>query len=141
VTTTPDDVRRTRGRLGLSLRGLAKALDVSHMTVWNWEQGVAEPPSYLWRALRDLETESSGTRTELRAVHHKRSAKMLHTSGGPTDRIREIRKMCVDSLKFQLATFEEQGLSPEDAKGCADQLGKLRATVEKLELHLRETAR
>jgi DNA-binding transcriptional regulator YiaG len=55
--TTAKQVRAARKRLGLSLRGLGEALEVSHNTIRNWEEGIAEPPGYLWRALRDLERE------------------------------------------------------------------------------------
>lgn len=50
-------VRETRQRLGLSLSDMAEALGVDRQTVWRWEAGEREPPSYLWRALRDLERE------------------------------------------------------------------------------------
>jgi hypothetical protein len=46
----------------------------------------------------------------------------------------------VHSLKLHLGAYEERGLSAEDAEACADQLAKLRNTVEKIELCPREQA-
>lgn len=55
---TPTDLRVFRARHRLSQRELAEALDdISSQTVQAWERGVAKPPPYFWRALRDLERE------------------------------------------------------------------------------------
>lgn len=52
---TPDELRTTRARLGLSLTGLAEALGVDRMTVWRWEQGRFALPTWLPLALAELE--------------------------------------------------------------------------------------
>jgi DNA-binding transcriptional regulator YiaG len=36
---TPDAVRQLRHQTGLSLRQLARALAVHHVTIWRWEHG------------------------------------------------------------------------------------------------------
>lgn len=54
---TPADIRATRKRLRLTQAQLAERLPSSLRTVQDWEAGVAHPPGYLERALRDLERE------------------------------------------------------------------------------------
>lgn len=50
-----------RKRLGLSQTQLAERLPVKVDTLQNWEIGRTRPPSYLYRALRDLEGELRGS--------------------------------------------------------------------------------
>lgn len=57
---TPSALREARLRLGLSQARLAALLPTSKRNVENWEQGHREPPTYLWRVLRDLGRELDG---------------------------------------------------------------------------------
>lgn len=54
---TPANLRATRKRLGLSAEALGALLGVHRETVYRWELGTRAMPSYLDRALRDLERE------------------------------------------------------------------------------------
>lgn len=41
--TFSEDVTRLRGELGLSQSKLSRELDVTNMTIYNWEKGLCEP--------------------------------------------------------------------------------------------------
>jgi transcriptional regulator with XRE-family HTH domain len=57
------ELRAFRARLKLTRRRLAELLELpspatgGQVTVARWERGEREPPSFLWRALRDVERE------------------------------------------------------------------------------------
>jgi len=40
---TPEEIKELRQKLGLTQEGLARALDVSNLTVNRWERGVFKP--------------------------------------------------------------------------------------------------
>lgn len=48
---------RFRKEARLSIAELSRRLPVAYRTLQDWEAGVARPPKYLYRALRDLERE------------------------------------------------------------------------------------
>lgn len=54
---TPAELRAFRARLGLSQAGLAALLPTSKRNIENWEAGRRVSPTYLPRALRDVERE------------------------------------------------------------------------------------
>ena len=57
VTDWPGFLREFRLRHNLTQKALADKLQISLRNVENWESGFNKPPSYLKRALKDLENE------------------------------------------------------------------------------------
>lgn len=51
------DILRWRRETGLSRAELARRLPVAYRTLEDWEAGRANPPKYLFRALRDVQRE------------------------------------------------------------------------------------
>ena len=48
VRMTPEELRETRKRLGVSIRSLARLLGLSdHMLIWHWERGNQRIPLYI----------------------------------------------------------------------------------------------
>ena len=58
---TPTQIREARRVLGLSQARFAQALPVAKRTLEDWERGIAKPPPYLARAIRDLQREQAKT--------------------------------------------------------------------------------
>ena len=52
---TGDEIRQWRRDHGWSRAELARQLPVAYRTLEDWEAGKADPPQYLWRALKQLE--------------------------------------------------------------------------------------
>lgn len=57
---TPTDLKAWREARGWSRAELARRLPVPLRTLEAWEWGVNRIPSYLYRALRDMEAECAG---------------------------------------------------------------------------------
>ena len=55
---TPEDIRRLRKKLKLTMEQLADKIGVSRMTVHNWEKGLKCPSRLALRRLGELEKES-----------------------------------------------------------------------------------
>lgn len=55
ISMTSDDLRQWRKQNGYTQHSLAKALQVSHITIARWETDVRKIPSFLHLALRCLE--------------------------------------------------------------------------------------
>lgn len=51
----PDELKRRREAMGLTQEQLARALDVTMMTVSRWERGVYAIPQYIELAVEALE--------------------------------------------------------------------------------------
>ncbi len=54
---TPADIRTIRQQLGLTQAQFAARFPVARRTLEDWERGVAKPPPYIERAIRDFERE------------------------------------------------------------------------------------
>lgn len=61
---TPTQIRAWRESVGLSQQAVARRLPCGARTWQHWEAGTREPPTFLYRALRDLERELATDRRD-----------------------------------------------------------------------------